>query len=356
MPKENVELKICKDWIIPEELIDHHASMQAQSKNELGLTGVPKEFFIRRLKHLHNIPVPDNTGAFNIMPFIDGKIVGWGHLSWSSNGKDWGGGELFVYVVPEERGKGLGTRMCRELLQKIPQHADVLTVRAPKEGPGSSFAQEKLGATLVKEERKLLSKIQQFNLEEIRQKAERYRQIAEERGFEIKFVSGKTLEQDIDFQAFVKLVEQIESKNLNKKWTKEEIARKMEEYKKILDRIHEREAQFWNYLVIEKKTGKLVGYTQSLLNFENSSLLAIDNKTGVLDGYNKSELALSLKYQVLERLLRNTKVTHWTSFAQDQNKEDYMIKIDTKLGFEYDGTQHEYDLTKENWERFHSKK
>ncbi|MFX1253297.1 MAG: GNAT family N-acetyltransferase [Promethearchaeota archaeon] len=346
----NVELRISKDWIIPEELIEQYASMIVCAKNELGLIGVSKSFFINRLKRFHNEPVPDDSGAFNIMPLIDGKMIGWGHLSWTTKGDKWVGGELFVYVIPEERRKGLGTRMCRELLQKIPSYAEVLTVWAPKEEPGSSFVEERLGLTLEKEQIQLLSKIRQFKSDQIRQKAEKHRQIAEKNDYELRFVSGEDIEQDIDFPAFIKLIDQIENKKLE--WTEEEISKKVEQYRQMLKRHHAHNTQVWNYLAIEKKTGNLVGYTQSLLNVEDSLLLAIDNKTGVLDEFSEAELALSLKYQVLERLLRDTKVTHWKNFGQAPNTTDSMMKVDSELGFEYSGTDYEYNLTRERWERF----
>ncbi|MFX0096016.1 MAG: GNAT family N-acetyltransferase [Candidatus Hodarchaeota archaeon] len=352
MTTNKVNLIISQNWIIPEKLLEEYASIMALSKNEGELTKRTKEYLIQRLKRLHNIPVPDNARAFNIIPIINDKIVGWGHLSWSTKGKEkeWNEGELYVYVIPGERQKGLGTRMCRKLLEKIPSYAGTLMVQAPKEEFGSLFAQKKLGATLVKEEERLVSKIRQFSREDIYQKAEQHRQMAEEQGLKLHFVTGETLEQDIDFQAFVQLTEQTMDDNPDDEWTEEEMSKKAEQYRQMLKNGHERGIQYWNYLAIEKTTGKLVGYTQTILNFEGDLISAIDNKTGVLNEYSETGLALSLKYQVLERLLRETKVIYWINYHPQSN--EYLVKIASELGFEYFNSHCTYDLTRENWEKF----
>lgn len=334
---------------IPTGLLPQLATIMAQLADDEGKeTGHSAEYFLERL----GLPTPHEYGSIIGLALIDNELVGWGHLTWQKKGMEWDkrGDEMYIIIDPKERRKGHGTQVCRNLLQKVPPQIDVLRVPAMKNSSGARYVQTKLGGIIVQERKRGVLKIRQFQLEKVSQEAERQRQLAEELGFELRFMTHETIEQEIDFSAFVKMVAQLKKDDFVAEWTVEEAMKQEEEYRAMLELQQKRESQFLHYVAVEKETGDLAGYTQTVTNFERNKKQGWDYGNGILARFRGIGLGLALNYQMLERLLRETEVTRW--ITENMYSSEYMLKIFTELGFEYYITNCIHEVKREAWEVF----
>ncbi|UCG36295.1 MAG: GNAT family N-acetyltransferase [Candidatus Bathyarchaeota archaeon] len=334
---------------IPTRLLPQLATLMAQLADGEGKeTGHSAEYFLERL----GLPTPPEYGSVIGLALIDNKTVGWGHLTWRKDGKRtrFSRPEMYIIIDPKERRKGYGTQMCRNLLEKVPPHIDVLDVPAMKSSSGARYVQTKLGGTVVDERKRGVLEIRQLQLEEVSQEAKRQRQLAEKLGFELRFMTHETIEQKVDFSAFVKMVAELESDDSLAEWTIEETTEKEEEYRTKLELEQKRESQFLQYVAVEKETGELAGYTQIVTNFERNKKQGWDSGNGVLARFRGIGLGLALNCQMLERLLRETEVTRW--ITENMYSSEYLLKMFTELGFEYYITNCIHEVTREAWEAF----
>ena len=331
---------------IPTGLLPQVATIMAQLADDEGKeTGHSAEYFLERL----GLPTRPEYGSIVGLALIDSKPIGWGHLTWSKKGGQYPP-EMYIIIDPKERRKGYGTQLCRDLLKKAPPQIDVLTVPAMKDSSGARYVQTKLGGTVVNEGKRAVLEIRHLQLEEVSQEAKRQRQLAEKLGFELRFMTHETIEQEIDFSAFVKMIAQLEKDDFVLEWTVEEATRREEEYGAMLKFEQKRESQFLCYVAVEKETGELAGFTQTVTNLERNKKQGWDRGNGILARFRGIELGLALNYQMLERLIRETEVTRW--ITENMYSSEYLMKMFAKLGFEYYITNCIHEVTRAAWEAF----
>ncbi|MHA2249781.1 MAG: hypothetical protein ACXAD7_05435 [Candidatus Kariarchaeaceae archaeon] len=342
-----VSYKTCKKSDIPKYLLPQLAIFIARGKEEQGKEpGHSAEFLLESLQK----PLPVQYGQYYSLTLHDKQIIGWGHLSWSKNQHDPYLPEIYIVIKPEERRKGYGTKMFRDLLLLIPPQLDIVTIPAMKGSSGAQFIQTKLNGTIAEEDQRGLLKVRELRSEDVDKKVEYCRQHAEKQGFKIHSITNDYIETDIGIAAFIEFIHQLEH---GIKLPVEQVKIKEEEYRAIMEREKRRETQFLQYVALEKETGELVGYTRTAINMEGNKKMSWDEFTGVLPRFKGKELEIAMKYQILKYLTQETEVSHWV--AQNMFSNDYLLKINTKLGFEKFLTNCIHEIKRENWEQFLSR-
>jgi hypothetical protein len=348
MEKTQVNYAICEDWRIPSEHLEGYAANIAFSKGYGGeIPAPPKKYFVERLTGLHEQPRPAQTTAYNIMPFVDEMMVGWGHLSWSGEKKDKDAicGEIYLYLIPKCRRQGLGKEMCHLLLERLPSHIGTLEIPAPEQA-GAAFALEYLGAEIARQEERTLALLSRHNLENIRQQGNQFTNLAKESGFEVLFITDQTLEEKLGLPDFVRLVEETKDQPLSE----DDLSAKIEAFQAVQQRDTSRGAQYWIYVLKDQDSGALVGYTHTILTAEGNQGTALDLESGLLPAYRSADLSLALKYPLLQRLLEETPATHWLALSSAATP--YTRQADIQLGFQHFTTHTTFHLTKSERERF----
>lgn len=340
MDAHKVDYQIFHNWIIPAKYLDDYAGIIAYSKQyNATIPGPTKDYFIRRLGQFHHEEPTAGFCTINIAPIHDGKLLGWGHLSWSGSEQAWTWGELFVYLRPEFRRRGVGSKMCRTLLGKVSLDAlsdCELEIPAFKQG-GKEFVDHILQANLVNSQDRKICQIRQFSLSQVERNLAQLSGKAIEQGIEIRFAAGENLDEAVDLTELVALSHS-DSGSLD------DLSASTEQYLAGMERWQSHGAHYWFYLAFENRTGKLIGFTRSGIKLEGAEGLAHDDQTVLSPGFQDAPLAQTLKLLMLRGLLSETAVTHWINSAPSE--AEYLVEVDDTLGFEYFTTHYTYQLNK----------
>ncbi|MHA1122834.1 MAG: hypothetical protein ACTSPC_08555, partial [Candidatus Heimdallarchaeota archaeon] len=85
------------------------------------------------------------------------------------------------------------------------------------------------------------------------------------------------------------------------------------------------------FVAIHKETKEIAGVTVTYIN-EHHTKIAHQQDTGVVRAHRGNGLGLALKYQMLEKLLFETKATKWQTGNAGSN--EHMLRINNMLNHE----------------------
>jgi GNAT superfamily N-acetyltransferase len=340
MTDGQVKYQLFDDWVFPEDTLESYADIVAYSKQFNGtMPGPSTSYFVNAYRRFKTEDPPEGIGTINIAPIRDGQLLGWGHLSWSGTENAWTSGELFVYLRPEFRRRGIGTQMCRTLLNQVSLDSFsncYLEIPAFKQG-GKEFVDHVLQAKLAKAQDRKMIEIRKIPAEEIERRLAKYAAKAAQQGIDIRFCRGKDLSNAVDLNQLIALT-------VSSSDSQVDLSAKTEQYLSEMKRWQNGGAQYWFYLAFDQAADKLVGFTRSGIKFEGSEGLAYDHHTKLAPGLQDSSLAQTLKVFMLNRLLNETQVTHWLNSAPSE--AGFLVAADQALGFEYFTTHYTYHLSK----------
>ncbi|MHA1910782.1 MAG: GNAT family N-acetyltransferase, partial [Candidatus Kariarchaeaceae archaeon] len=115
---------------------------------------------------------------------LEEKVIGYGNLTWNAKGSNLNRAFFFVYLEPAERQKGYGTLMSKELLQFVPSQVTILESFCFQHTPGSNYLKNKFKGKEVYNSSVSLSKIREFDPEEVAKKAQIMKEEANKNGYE----------------------------------------------------------------------------------------------------------------------------------------------------------------------------
>ncbi|NPD89655.1 MAG: hypothetical protein HGN29_13145 [Asgard group archaeon] len=330
---------------IPNKVRPELAKFMAYSKLEPGLS---PEFFFEWLNKPITKDWNEKYGINVSFAIKENIVVAWGHFSWSKKSEFTP--ELYVKVHHDEMRKGLGSQLIKELLERIPDYVQELTIPAMKEDFGSKFVQSKLNGKVIEEDRRGLLKVREVNHEDISQEMRKLSESLNKQRIRIQFSSAENLIKDGKLPSLVKLIEQVEKGFSSIKWTKERELEKVLEYKKMLNASKRNETIHEYFLAFEEDSEEIIAYTHTARNFERNKLLAWHEKT-IIKPEQKDEIIVSaLLHHMLNYLISQTEVTHWIN--QSMYNDEFLLKVFKKAGFKYFVTNLIHKVTREDWTRY----
>lgn len=330
---------------IPSEVLPELAKFMAYSKLEPGLS---PEFFLDWLNRPITKEWEENYGANISFALKENIVVAWGHFSWSKKSEFTP--ELYVKVQHSEMRKGIGSQMIRELLEKIPDYVQELTIPAMKEDFGSKFVQSKLNGKVIEEDRRGLLKVREVDFEETIHKINTMSEDLKKQGIRIQFFTVEDLINNNKLPSIVKLIEQNETGFSLSNWTNDMEKQKVFDYMKIIEASKRKESIHEYFLAIKEDNEEVIAYTHTARNFERNKLLAWHEKS-MFDPNQKNEtIGLLLILHMLKLLQNNTEVTHW--IIQKMYDDDFLLKIFEKAAFEYFITNLIHKVKRDDWEKY----
>ncbi|MBD3191257.1 MAG: GNAT family N-acetyltransferase [Candidatus Heimdallarchaeota archaeon] len=271
------------------------------------------------------------------------KIVGYGYLSWNVKYDNLDQGHIWVYIKKSERRKGYGKRVLKELVGYIPPQVKIILLEAFGETDGSYFLNS-LGKEKSYIEVLSVSDLTTFNREKVKQEAENQRKKALEKGYELIYVENLEHVFHLDFPAFVKMVEKIWNDMPREELSFEDEVVTIKRYQEFIQRQMVLGDCSMFFVAIHKKTSKPVGLTNTSVN-KFQPELAKQGDTGVLRPHRGNGLGLALKYQMLEKLLMDTKVERWLTGNAGSN--EHMLRINRILKHEPSRKTFLYEFSRE---------
>lgn len=263
---------------------------------------------------------------------------------------------LYIYLLPDYRGKKISKKVIEQLLPSIPDRTKRLhfPMRADQNGLNFNYRKSlinyvttNIGQCKMKS-RRSTADLTEFNIEEVCKKAEELQNKAKEKGFDFVFVENRPDFEKIGFseEEFIALIETINNDMPKENSSFEDVSysKEMLDYRyKILEPLKRTR---WDYIAIHNQTKKLIGITN--IFFVKNNPVIIQDDTGVLQEYRGKRLGLTLKYLMLAKIL-TTNVTknakYWTTFNALSNS--HMININNVLKYKEDGLWYHFEIDKE---------
>ncbi|MHA1200750.1 MAG: hypothetical protein ACTSQF_15630 [Candidatus Heimdallarchaeaceae archaeon] len=258
------------------------------------------------------------------------KVIGYSYGSWNIKYDNLDKGYFWVHITKSERRKGFGKRTLKELITKFPPQVTGLVTEVFTGTDGALFI-ESLKMKKNYEEVLSSSDLTKFDPEEVKEEARKQKQLALEKGYEIIYIENMNHVFHLDFIKYVEMVQEIWSDMPLEELTYEDEVLSVERYQEMIQRQRLSGNYIMTYVAIHQQTNDIAGVTVSYIN-EYQPKIAKQQDTGVVKRHRGNRLGLALKYQMLEKLLFETKAIKWTTGNAGSN--EHMLRINELLKYE----------------------
>ena len=257
------------------------------------------------------------------------KVIGYGYFSWNIKYDNLDSGYFWIHVTKEERRKGVGTSILKELVQQIPNQITTIVTDIFEKTDGIPFIQT-LKTEKSYQNIKSSSNLSEFNPEQVKEEAKKQKSKALENGYEMIFIENMDHILHVHLPQYIKMVEEIWNDMPLEELSYEKEVVTIERYQEMLQREHLLGNKHFTYALIHKETNSPVGLTSTLI-YNALPSIAYQKDTGVLKPHRGHGLGLALKYQMLDKLLSETQAKHWTTGNAGSN--EHMLKINRILKY-----------------------
>ncbi|NPD88229.1 MAG: GNAT family N-acetyltransferase [Asgard group archaeon] len=271
----------------------------------------------------------------------DNLVIGYGIASWNIKFDNLDKAYFSIYVSRLFRRKGYGSLLLKNILEKLPSQIEKLNSGSSENCDGLPFLRNlKTEESYV--EMISIADLADFNLNQIINQAQEQKEKALAKGYEIIFVDNANYADYLDYPEFVKVVESIWNDMPRENLSDEDSKVTVELHQEIYDYYKLRGAKYFTYVAMHKQTKKIVGFTTAAV-YKYQPWVTWQDDTGIIHEHRGHGLGLAIKYQMLKKLLQETKVKYW--FTGNNHKNEHMIKInrilkhkkrDSEIIFEFD--------------------
>ena len=258
------------------------------------------------------------------------RVLGYSYGSWNIKYDNLDKGYFWVHIAKSERRKGLGKRTLKELITKFPQQVTGLATEVFTETDGVLFI-ESLKMKKNYEEVLSSTDLTKFDPEEVKKESRKLKQQALEKGYEIIYIDNMDHVFHLDFIKYVEMAQEIWNDMPLEELTYEDEVLSVERYQEMIQRKVLSGNHIMTFVAIHKETNEQAGMTATRIN-EHHSEIAHQQDTGVVRSHRGNGLGLALKYQMLEKLLIETKAIKWQTGNAGSN--EHMLRINDILKHE----------------------
>lgn len=312
----------------------------------------PPDIIIRRVM---KADIPDRK----VIRFIikeDNNIIGHSKLWLNTGDADKELISISIYITPKYRRRGIPLFVMKSMIHHFP---DIITkisfsVRRSRMDERHYIEDlfDKMGAKMVYMDRQSASKIQEFNQGEVLEIAEKKKQEIIHKGFEIIEIEDAKFEKFLNYPEFIEVVETLWNDMPREDGTWDDEVLDEEKHKAFYKDIEEFGDTVWTYVAIHKQSGNIAGMTETWVR-QTQSAVALQDDTGVLKEYRGNGLGLTLKYQMLSKLLsdpRSREVIYWITGNADSNS--HMLKINDTLRYRPVSYYPDYEISRLDFEKY----
>jgi GNAT superfamily N-acetyltransferase len=322
----STHIYIGKNSDIPEKYHEQYFALRQQCDEEFhGFLPASIEFY----RNMWTVGREKGSDLMKVIAVNEKDlVVGYGVSIWSTMYENLDRAFFRLYVVPQERRKGIGSKMLKAIAKKLPEEIKILFSDAPRETSGDYFLR-KFNKDSSYVEEIVIVDLQELQIQEIEAEAQKQRRKALSKGYEIKRVNNWNYQNYFDEEEFVGIVEQIWNDMPREELKEEDMVLTVERHQAIYERNKRAGHEYISFVAVHKETSKPVGYTNYSINKFQPGI-AWQDDTGIVPEHRGNGLGLALKYQSLLTLIKESKAKYWRTSSSQTNK--HMLNINTILG------------------------
>ncbi|MFW9929879.1 MAG: GNAT family N-acetyltransferase [Candidatus Thorarchaeota archaeon] len=313
---------------------------------------------IEGLERLLQIPDRINLKSmYFVAQTNEGKIISYirAWLNTGSYNQEYA--NLQNYTLPEYRRQNIMKNLFLKAVQSLPEHITKINIwiRVDKAYPfylDSLSLINYLKSKQIKQvftSRQSVSNLKQFDIQKVVHKAQEYKDLANKNGYSLLFLNASeySTQKFFDLEKYVSMYTSIDNDMPREEGDWEDIQLTVSDFLS-LHKYHKRLNQdVWIFVAIENSTGFPVGMTDTYIS-KDVPEVAYQGDTGVLRAHRGKRLGISMKYQMLAKLLTDplglTK-KFWVTYNAYSNK--YMIRINDDLQYKEKAISKGFEISRE---------
>ncbi|MHA1123604.1 MAG: GNAT family N-acetyltransferase, partial [Candidatus Heimdallarchaeota archaeon] len=257
----------------------------------------------------------------------DDEVIGYSYGSWNIKYDNLDKGYFWVHIAKNERRKGLGKRTLKEIIERFPPQVTGIVTEVFAETDGVPFVES---LQMKKNYTEVLSSsdLTKFDKEEVKKESRKLKQQVLEKGYEIIYINNMNHVFHLDFVKYVEMAQEIWNDMPLEELTYEDEVLSVDRYQEMIQRQILSGNHIMTFVAIHKDTNDIAGVTVTNVN-EHHTIIAHQQDTGVVKAHRGKGLGLALKYQMLEKLLFETKAVKWQTGNAGSN--EHMLRINDIL-------------------------
>ncbi|MFW9923060.1 MAG: GNAT family N-acetyltransferase [Candidatus Thorarchaeota archaeon] len=257
-----------------------------------------------------------------------GKVIGYGFSVRNTNYDNLDKAYFMLFVTKNERRKGIGTELLKEIIHNLPEIITTITTEIFESSiDGIAFIQS-FNKDKGYQEIVSCSDFSEFNPEEVRKEAQKLKEKALNEGYELIYIEDLNFIFHVNMNDFVKMEEAIWNDMPLEELSYDKEVVTVQRYDEMVQRRILQGNKLYTFIAIHKESGLPIGVTQTRLNLIDPKV-AHQMDTGVMHSHRGKGIGLALKYQMLDKLLHETKAQYWETGNAGSN--EYMLKINRIL-------------------------
>ncbi len=310
---------------IPNQFLDQLFALRQQHEEEVFPFLPPSLEFYKASWKIPNISSEQSMWFLAINE--ENLVVGFGATSWNIEYDNLDRAHFAIYVAEPFRRKKYATAILKEIVEKLPSQITKLGVSSFEHIDGYLFL-KKLKEEYQYIENVLIANLSEFNPIEIEQEAIRQKTKAEKEGYELIFIDRVKYGDYLDYSDFVKAIEAIWNDMPRENLSDEDTKLTTERHQEIYENHQLKGARYFTFVAIHKESKQAVGLTKTCV-YQYQPWVSWQDDTGIIKEHRGHGLGLALKYQMLDKLLKETEAEYW--FTGSNHENIYMIKINKAL-------------------------
>ncbi|MCE7745550.1 MAG: GNAT family N-acetyltransferase [Candidatus Heimdallarchaeota archaeon] len=269
----------------------------------------------------------DKEQIFVLVLNQEDKVIGYGDSSWNIKYDNLDKAWFWVHITKDERRKGFGKQTLKKILEKLPPQITGIITEVFTETDGVPFVES---LQMKKKYTEVLSRsdLTKFDPEEVKKESRKLKQQALEKGYEIIYIDNMNHVFHLDFIKYVEMAQEIWNDMPLEELTYEDEILSVDRYQEMIQRQILAGNHIMSFVAIHKETNEIAGVTVTYIN-KHQTKIAHQQDTGVVRAHRGKGLGLALKYQLLEKLLFETKAVKWQTGNAGSN--EHMLRINNIL-------------------------
>ncbi len=332
---------------IPRKYLENIFKLMQKSEGEYHPFDPPHLDFFRK-----NWEIPELSWVKNFR-FVgvdeNDEVMSYAWLGWNTKFDNLEKSWHYIHLQDNEEKENNRMIMFREIVNSLPEQVEIMFAWHLKETEKEKFY-DKFNKEPAYEEILFVANLEEHNLDEVSLEAQKQKTKALEIGYDIIFIEDQNYKEYFeDYNKFVNLIECVWNDMPRENLSEENTTLTVERFDEQCENNRRHYETFLSFVAVEKRTKDPVGITVSIIG-DYQPHVAWQWETGVLHEKRGNGLGLALKYQMLERLLKSTKVRNWSTGSASVNV--HMHRINELLGYKRWNSEVVYEFTKEELRNF----